>query len=270
MAGNYKRKEGKIQTKKIQRKIKLRTRHVIISFFLLVGLFFTIQQVYLFAIEWDKLDIQNVHVICKNQEIKDSIQRNLAGVQFGNILLLDTKALREKMTTHPRVKDVHIRKIFPLSLNITIEERKPFAVLKKKQWLLVDNTAFIIGKTNGTSDILPLLIDRGNFQEYFPEKIRIAWLCLESLAPAEREQIEVMDLSEFMNIKVKLRGHITWLILGRDNYAERIHKFLSEKINLESYGALEYVDLRFQDRFFIKPLHEYPQKDAPTLDKEDN
>ena len=56
---NYRRNEGRIHTKKLQRKIKLRFRHIFLSFILLAGFFFVLQQVFLFAISWDKLEIKD-------------------------------------------------------------------------------------------------------------------------------------------------------------------------------------------------------------------
>ena len=153
MAAHYKRKVGKIHMKKIQRKRKLRFKHIMLSFIFLVGLFFAVQQIYLFAITWDKLDIKDVTVFCKNQEIRESIQKDIEDTRFGNILLLDLKILQEKFLSHPRVRQVHIRKIFPPALSITVEEREPFAVLKKEDLFVIDSEGVLVSEAEQESRI---------------------------------------------------------------------------------------------------------------------
>ena len=269
-SGSFRRKEGRVQTKKITRKVRLRFKHIVVCFFLLTGLFFGLQQLYLFAITWEKLDIEKISISCDDPEIETSVLREMENRSFGNILLLNIDELREEIKTHPRIKEVHVRKIFPLSLNIHIEERRPFAVLQKEEPFLIDRDGFIFGNIKHDGENFPLLVDENLFKEYYLEKIQLASECFESLSDTDRKRIEIINLTESMNIKLKFRDHKTWLVLGNDHFAERIQRYLTEKQNLENHGVLEYVDLRFQDRFFIKPLKEYPQKDTPTSLKEEN
>jgi len=266
----YRRKEGQIHTKKLHRKIKLRFRHIFLSFIFLTGFFLVLQQVFLFAISWDKLDIKNVYISCENQDIKNDVQNTIEDYTFGNILLFDSKNLQEIIESFTRVKNVIIRKIFPLSLNISIEERKPFAVLRKEFLFVIDTEGVIVNRLETHNIPLPLLFDENNFKDYYREKIDLASACLEKMTPEERQNIEILDLSENLNVKVKTRDSFTWLILGKNRFEKKFRRFLAEKTYLERYGDLEYVDLRFQDRFFIKPLRDYSIKDMATTAKEVN
>jgi hypothetical protein len=117
---------------------------------------------------------------------------------------------------------------------------------------------------------LPLLFDENNFKDYYREKIELARECLEKMTPEERQNIEILDLSENLNVKIKTRDSITWLVLGNNRFGENFRRFLAEKTYLERLGDLEYVDLRFQDRFFIKLLRDYTIKDMGTTVKEVN
>ncbi len=267
---HYRRKEGQIHTKKLYRKIKLRFRHILLSFIFLAGFFLVLQQVFLFAISWEKLDINNVYISCENQVIKNDVQELIGDYLFGNILLFDNNNLLDKIEAFPRVKDVTIRKRFPLSLNISIEERKPFAVLRKEFLFVIDTEGVIISRLESHDIPLPLLIDESNFKDYYGEKIDLARECLEKMTPEVRQNIEILDLSENLNVKVKTRDSITWLVLGHSRFGENFRRFLAEKAYLERLGDLEYVDLRFQDRFFIKPIRDYTIKDMATTAKEVN
>ena len=266
----YRRKEGQIHTKKLHRKIKLRFRHIFLSFIFLAGFFLVLQQVFLFAISWDKLSIKNVYISCENQAIKSDIQEMIEDYPFGNILLFDNKNLLEKIEAFPSVKNVTIKNIFPQSLNISIEERKPFAVLRKEFLFVIDSEGVIISRLESHDIPLPLLIDENNFKHYYREKIDLARECLEKMTPEERQNIEILDLSENLNVKVKTIDSFTWLVLGNNRFGENFRRFLAEKTYLERLGDLEYVDLRFQDRFFIKPLRDSSKKDMTTTEKEIN
>ena len=264
----YQRKEGHIHTRKLHKKIKLRSRHIFLSFIFLIGFFFLLQQVFLFAISWNKLDIKDVHITCENQTIKAGVQSIIEDYPFGNILLFDSADLQEIIKPLPRVKNIIIRKIFPLSLDISIEERKPFAVLQKDFLSVIDSEGVIIDRIEEHNIPLPLLVDEGNFKDYFREKIELAGKCLENMTLEERQNIEILNLSENLNVKVKMRNSFTWLVLGNNNFVENIRRFQAEKIYLESYGDLEYVDLRFQDRFFIKSIRNDNKIDGITTAKE--
>ncbi len=266
----YRRKEGQIQPKKLHRKIKLGFRHILLSFIFLTGFFFFLQQVFLFAISWDKLEIKDVNISCRNQTIKDNVQDIIEDYTFGNILLFDSNNLQEIIESLTRVKNVIIRKIFPLSLDISIEERKPFAVLQKEFLFVIDTEGVIVSRLEAHNISLPLLFDESNFKDYYREKIDLARECLENMTLEERQNIEILNLSENLNVKVKMRDSLTWLVLGNNHFCENIRRFQAEKAHLERYGELEYVDLRFQDRFFIKPLKNYSTKDMATTAKETN
>jgi cell division septal protein FtsQ len=99
---------------------------------------------------------------------------------------------------------------------------------------------------------LPLLTDSGNFKQHYQEKVDLAWACLNSLEPAEREQIGVMDLSEYENVVVKLKKGSPWLKLGNEGYQKKLHSLPRLLENLKKYGELEHIDLRFPDRLIIK------------------
>jgi len=269
-SSHFRRKEGQIHTKKLHRKTKLRFRHIFLSFVFLAGFFLVLQQAFLFAFSWDKLDIKNITIFCENQAIKNDAQDKIEDYTFGNILLFNSSSLQETIKSFTRVKNVTIRKIFPLSLNITIEERKPFAVLKKDFLFVIDTEGVIISQIEAHNIPLPLLFDENNFNDYYKGKIDLARECLEKMTPKERQDIEILDLSENLNVKVKTRDSSTWLILGNNRFGEKLRRFIAEKTSLERYGNLAYVDLRFQDRFFIKPLGEYSIKDMATNAKEVN
>lgn len=267
---HFQRGKGKTKKKKIPRKIKLRFRHILFYIILMGGIFFALQRSYLFLICWDKLDIQEVTVISSMPEIQQEIQQFLEGKHLGNILLLDIGFLQGKFTAHRWIKEVRVRKILPSTLKIEIKERTPAALLKQRHTYLIDEEGVFLEKMGqGERMDLPLLVDSNKFQKDYEEKINLAWECLRSLSPSQKEQVEVLDLSEFENVTVKLKENPTRLILGNDRFSEKINLYTRLQTRLERFGNLEYVDLRLHDRLYIKPKDILAQRNTiPNASKE--
>jgi len=250
---HFRRKEGRLQTKRIQRKLKLRFRHILFSFIALTAVFVAVHQVCLFALTWEKMNIRDVKIACSDRTLREAVIRDLGNIQMGNILLFDVERLRGRLASHSRIKNVHIRKVLPPALIIDIEERVPFAVLKSEsEYHVIDNEGAILYSLNNSTDQWPLLVDELNFKYYSQEKIVSARECLESLSPQDRNTIAMVDLTEYGNVKILLEDSSTWLFLGSDSYAEKLLRFKTSQIRLQKYGHLEYVDMRLDERFIIK------------------
>ena len=267
---HFRRRKRKVKTKRIQRKSKMKFKHILLYIILLGGIFYAVQQTCLFLISWDKLDVQDVEVVSSKPEIKEEIQRFLEGKSLGNILLLDISFLQEKITAHRWIKEVRVRKIFPSTLKIEAKVRSPIALLKLDNIYLIDREGVFLEKiVKGEKVNLPLLIDSNIFKNDQKEKFQLARECLDSLSPDEKEQIEVLDLTEYENISVRLKNYRTALILGNERFSQKLKLFTQLRARLERFGELEYVDLRFHDRLYIKPTHNpFRNNIIPSSNKE--
>lgn len=266
----FQRGREKTKRKKIQKKIRMKFIHILFTFILLGGIFTFLQRAVIFLISWDKLDIREVEIVSPTPEIKEEIHRFLEGKHLGNILLLDIGLLQEKLTAHRWVKEVRVRKILPSSIKIEIKERIPAALLKHDHIYMIDEEGVILEKIEqGEPTNLPLLIDSNKFQKDFEEKLNLAWECLHSLSPSEKEQLEFLDLTEYENIIIQLKGSQTKLIMGDERFQEKIRLYKKLQTKLERYGALEYIDLRIHDRLYIKPKYNFIQSSLiPQANKE--
>jgi hypothetical protein len=86
----------------------------------------------------------------------------------------------------------------------------------------------------------------------------------------EREEIEVLDLTEYENPKINLKDSPTWILIGERRFHERMKLYRDQEPILKQYGPLEYVDLRFGKRIYIKPQKLFANDISPSLIKEAN
>jgi cell division protein FtsQ len=247
----------KVPVKKIQRKLTLKLKHIIFFFLLFVGFFYLLMKAYLFLITWEELNVKKTEVLCRLDFVAQDLAPLVEASRLGNLLVLDIADLQDRIKAHRWVKEARLRKVFPSTLRIEIKERVPAAVLRVGQAnLLIDEEGVMLEKLNAREESpLPLLVDASQFQDYYREKLNLAWACLNSLTPEIREGVEALDLSQADDLSLAFKDRPTRLILGTDRFLEKIQFFLSWLPRLESAnGPLEYVDLRFDDRIYFKPL----------------
>lgn len=268
---HFMRSDGHIQTKKIQRIRRLKFRHILLILLLTGGFFLALQQSYLFLISWDKLTVREFIIDCRKPEVKEEVQRFFQGKNLGNILLLDIGQLQQALLSNPWVKDVQVRRIFPSSLKIRVHERTPAAVLKKKDLILIDKDSRELRKAAlEETDTLPVFIDAQNFGKDLEGKLQLAWACLDSLSSLDTGPIEALDLSDFDNVKIKFRESPTWFIFGGDHFVEKFQSYQTYRDSLEKYGDLDYVDLRYFDRFIVRPTKTQSAESVQAPEKEAN
>jgi cell division septal protein FtsQ len=253
-AFHFRRKERKSKPNKIQRKLKLKYRHIILSFLFILGFFIVLQKTFVFLYSWERLDVQLIEIECDNSTIAGDIQDWFEGKFLGNLLLLDIDRIKADLTRHIWIKDVILRKSFPSTLKIFIKERIPRAVIKKEDYYLVDREGVLLTKISYNENPgLPLFTDSNNFTSFEEEKLDLGWKCLESLDQADLKSVEIVDLSKYENVSLKFKDSATWLILGDSDFQKKIKCYNEYRHLLQKYGPLEYANLSIDDRIIIKP-----------------
>jgi cell division protein FtsQ len=250
----FQRGERKIKIKKVQRKISLQFKHIVLFFSLMAGLFYSFQRFYVFLISWENLRIKEVQILCTREAVKEELEQMIRKEPLGNILLLDIDHLQSTLERHRWVQEARIRKVFPSSLRIEIKEREPAALLKKDSYCLIDEQGVELEHLESREDILlPVFVDENDFRTDSAEKLKLAWDCLKSLPSHLREQVDILDLTEYGNLILQFKNSHTKIMLGENQFPQKIELFLKTRDRLENqFGSLEYVDLRFEDRIYFK------------------
>jgi len=268
---HFRRNDGKVKTRKVRRKIKLKFKHILACFFLILGIFFSIQRSYLFLISWKKFDVRHLEIQCRKLSVKEDITQFFRGKSLGNLMLLDMGMIKKALLSHPWIKDVHVRRSFPSTVKIDIKERQPAALMKSEALYLIDREGVKLQKVDPAHPgAYPILTDTRHFQKHVSAKLNLAWDCLDSLEAVRKMAVEVIDLTEYGNAKVKLKNSPTWIIFGSGDFKRKIEFLHAHQNTVQSYGALEYVDLRFKDRLYLRPLESWARNNAFSTDKEAN
>jgi cell division septal protein FtsQ len=247
----------KVPVKKVQRKLTVRFKHIFLFFFLLAAIFYAITRFYLFLITWKDLNVTRTQILCRRDFVAGDIRSLLDASKLGNLLLLDIAGLQSRIEGHRWVKEARLRKVFPSSLRIEIKEREPAAVLRIGQsHLLIDEEGAVLERYPGPVETsLPLLLDSFRFQTRYQEKLALAWECLKSLTAEQKAGVEALDLSRSDCVSLYLKDRPTQILLGDNNFSQKLNFYNSDRDKLESqYGILEYVDLRFKGRIYLKPV----------------
>jgi cell division protein FtsQ len=255
----FRRGLEKAPVKKIQSKLNVRWRHIVLFFLVIAGFFFGLTKAYLHLINCDDFAVKKSEIACRREAVGRDIRALLDASRLHNLLLLDIGRLKDRIEAHRWVKEARLRKVFPSTLRINIAEREPAAVLKAgESFLVVDREGVWLEQLASREDAdLPLFLDGSSFAEDYQDKLRLAWKCWDALTPEQRSEVEALDLSEPASVSVYLLGQTTRLILGDESFSERLSFVRSCKETMEAQnGPLEYIDLRFDDRIIFKPVPE--------------
>ncbi len=269
----FKRGLEKVPVKKIQSKLIVQWKHIVLFFLVIAGFFFGLMEAYLYLINCDDFAVKKTEIACRQEFVGRDIRALLDASRLRNLLLLDIGRLQARIEAHRWVKEARLRKVFPSTLKIEIKEREPAAVLKTgDSFLMIDRDGVWLERLAACEDAnLPRFLDSASFKDNYQEKLGLAWKCLDALTPEQRLEVEALDLSDPESVSVYLLGQATRLILGGERFSERLSFIQSYKETMEGQnGPLEYVDLRFDDRIIFKPLPAVEMAAVPNPRQEVN
>ncbi len=155
---------------------------------------------------------------------------------------LDVKQASEVILSHPWVKNIKARKVWPNTLLVDVEEHQPWLNLNNKQLISREGVVFKPANANEFIE-LPLLM--GQYGE------------LEDLLSMYHFFTEQMPSNEFRISKLSFNSHNGWtmwleneiaLYLGKQQLTERLERFLIvlEEMKQHKRSQVAYIDLRYQ------------------------
>lgn len=207
------------------------------------------------------LEIQRITVRGNERLSTGEILSLLGGLRGESLLWADLDAWRQQLLASPWVRDAALRRSLPSTVEVWIGERRPLAIARKGGDLfLIDDDGFVIdayGPQYADLD-LPIVDGLSASADGAGDEIRVQ-LASQVLAalrprPAIARRLSQIDVSDAHNAAVILSGDAAIVYLGEKQFLPRLESYLELTSALhERVSSIDYVDLRFDNRIYVRP-----------------
>jgi cell division protein FtsQ len=186
------------------------------------------------------------------------------GLEGQHILAVGLDGWRRRLLKSPWVADATLRRILPNTVDIVVTERRPIAIGRIGSRLyLVDAGGVVIDEYGPNyADIdLPIVDGLASVPGHggpMVDEARAALTTRLVAALASRPdlagRVSQIDVSDPRNAVLLLEGDTAMLRLGDRDFVERIQSYIDLAPALrERVAAIDYVDLRFGERLYVRP-----------------
>ncbi len=202
-----------------------------------------------------------------NTRLSSGEVRALAdGIRGTSILTADLTTFRRRLLESPWVADVALRRVLPSTVEVFVSERTPIGLCRiKNQLYLVDRAGIVIDEFGPQYAAFDLPIIDGlvrapsaSGQPALDERrADLAARVLDAIAPRAdlARGVSQIDVSDLHDAVVLIEGDAALLHLGEDRFLERLQSYLDVAPALrERVHDIDYVDLRFEDRLYVRPV----------------
>jgi len=212
------------------------------------------------------LRIQKIAIHGNRQLSQRDVLGLLHGLRDSNVMLADLDGWRKRLLRSAWIKEASLRRELPGTIDVTIAERDPLGIgrINDKLYLVATDgvvidafspkyAAFdlplIDGLHTGPRDSDGLMVDETR-----------ATLAAEVLHNLQRSsdlagRVSQVDVSNDEDAVVLLADDPARVHLGREQFSERLRAYLELAPTLRArVPAIDYVDLRFDPRVFVRPI----------------
>ena len=204
--------------------------------------------------------VQHVRVHGNERLSAGEVSVLLDGLRGANVVVTSLEPWRARLLGSPWVKDAALRRVLPDAIDVTIIERRAAAIVRAGRTLqLMDADGVLIdeyGPRYATLD-LPLVegLDLGSESPADAARSALARDTITDLAQSGLLwRVSQIDVSKPHDAVVTMNDDTTLLHLGDTAFTARLQSYLDMSRRLQTMASdLEYVDLRFNDRVYIRP-----------------
>jgi cell division protein FtsQ len=195
-------------------------------------------------------------IFIDNKRLTDEELKEFSGVQVRKSLLtVSCSEIGRHMLQSPWIKSASVRKEFPGTLSITIQETEPFALLDMHERLfLIDEKGKLLEELKGDAEpFLPIIVsDPYKEKDSFSEALHLVRLLNAKGLTAGRDHIEVIAHKPH-DISIEMDEAI--VKIGAGDYDEKIERLIHLEADLRDRNIpVDYIDLRFGDKAIVKPI----------------
>jgi cell division protein FtsQ len=242
-----------------------------------VLLMFGVYQSLAFAFTTPLLRVNRISVHGNVRLSSGQVQALVEDLRGSSILRVDLDAFRQRLVESPWVADVALRRVLPSTVEVFVSERRPSGLSRMGQELyLVDETGTVIDQYGPQYSEFDLPIIDGLVPpaprgakanaSIDPERAELASRVISSLGQSQQigSRLSQVDVSDVHDAVVLLDGDPALLHLGDDKFLERVQSYLELSPALrERVVDIDYVDLRFDPRVYVRPAVERGRNGSP-------
>jgi cell division protein FtsQ len=188
----------------------------------------------------------------------------LTGLRGENIVWADLDLWRRRLMASPWVRDAALRRSLPSTVEVVVTEREPIAIGRiNGELYLVDDRGVVIDQHGPQYADFDLPIVDGlaapsdaSGARVDEARAELAARLIASLRtePDVAQHLSQIDVSDLHNAAVILNNDRAVIYVGRDRFLPRIRSYLQLATTLrERVPDIDYVDLRFDDRIYVRP-----------------
>ena len=210
------------------------------------------------------LQVDRIIVHGNERLSKGEVLAVLSGLRGESLVWTDLDRWRARLLTSPWVRDAALRRSLPSTVEVVIAERKPVGIgrLNSDMYLIDDRGAVIDQYGPQYTDLdLPIIDglsaspnDSPTMTDEARADLAARVIAAIKVKPAIAKRLSQIDVGDAHNAAVILSGDPAVIRLGDDQFLARLESYLQLAAALrERVAEIDYVDLRFDDRIYVKP-----------------
>ena len=235
------------------------------------GLAYGVLRVSASAAHAQVLQIETITVHGNERMSKGEVLAVLTGLRGESLLWTDLDVWRRRLMASPWVRDAALRRSLPSTIDVVVSERQPIGIGRiNADMYLVDERGVIIDQYGPQYADLDLpIIDglsaapggAGSLADEGRADLAARVIAAVKSKPSVARQLSQVDVSDLHNASVILNGDPAMIQLGEDQFLARLQSYLDLAPTLrERVADIDYVDLRFDDRIYVRPTKRNGQK----------
>jgi cell division protein FtsQ len=188
----------------------------------------------------------------------------MSGLRGESLFGTDLDLWRRRVMRSPWVRDAALRRSLPSTVEVVIVERQPVGIGRiNGDTYLVDEGGVVIdqyGPQYGDLD-LPIIdgltaspVDDGSSVDSARAELAARVVAAVRGRPDVARQVSQIDVADLHNAAVILSGDPAVIYVGDDQFLQRLQSYVQLAPALrQRVPDIDYVDLRFDDRIYVRP-----------------
>jgi cell division protein FtsQ len=217
------------------------------------------------------LQVQRIIVRGNERLSEGDLLAVLTGLRGESLLWTDLNAWRRRLLSSPWVRDAALRRSLPSTVEVVISERRPVGIGRiHGEMYLVDDRGIVIDQYGPQYADLDLPIIDGlsaapsesaTMTDDGRAGLAARVIAAIKIQPSVARRLSQIDVSDVHDAAVILSGDPAVIHLGEDLFLQRLESYLQLASTLhERVTDIDHVDLRFDDRIYVRPAGKTGQK----------